>query len=356
MSDPKKQDNGLGNLGVYGEGNFQVFEFSGHFKVPKNIKYRVRVFGAGGGGALSAGRATNSGGGGGGAGGGFALAEKLLISGSIISVTVGKGGGVGADGGLSSFGIHVMAFGGEAGQIGTPGNDNNGGLGGAGGNGVGGDFNFTGGKGGNGGKAPSLSTAYVNGQAHNELPSSAGAGGGAATQVGSGGEGADGVDTLNIVPVSLSEQGVVGSGGGGIRGKGGVGKIDVLLGGLGGSLFGDTQYMTQTIADTVTGNFDQRFISACFFPAQSLFGGKGGHRTIVSTHIAGDGQNGSIFCGGGSGASGSHQSTGKGSISGNGGLAAGGGGASGYDNDYSYSPIIPSEAGYGGDGLVIVEW
>jgi hypothetical protein len=249
-----------------------------------------------------------------------------------------------------------MAHGGKAGEPGTPGNSNDGGVGGEGGIGIGGDVNFKGGKGGNGGIADEISTPYTNGNAHNELPSPGGAGGGSATQIGDGGDGGDGVDSLGVVPVSINEQGLPGSGGGSIQGKGGVAKVDELEGALGGNMYGDTEYRIQTKLLASPGIFDQRFISGSFYPSLLLVGGEGGLRVISGSHRAGDGGDGAMFCGGGSGASGSHESTGQGSTSGNGGLAAGGAGASGYENHYTYSPALPSKPGFGGNGLIIVEW
>lgn len=336
---------GIGNLGVYGDGNYQIFTYSGDFSVPQSKKYRVRVFGAGGGGGRCSGNGTLSAGGGGGGGGAFGVLELFLKKGGIIPVIVGSGGLSNTDGGLSSFGHHITAMGGSGGAQGLEGELS---LGGSGGVCVGGDLNTQGGKGGNAGIPVTTVTA-------------GGGGGGSATQLGNGGDGGDSHDGLGTLEVNFG--GNSGAGGGAPRGRGGNGllKMDpndgftngkTLNGGAGASPFGSALGSFGPAIPSFDGVFDERFGSSCFYPQQNLFGGRGGYVKLVQSHrpTVSAGAGGRKFCGGGSAGCGYISSSPF--YSGNGGTAAGGAGQSGWDGWENYKDTT----GRGGNGLIIVEW
>lgn len=172
-----------------GVSNAQTFTASGTWTKPGSgtIAY-IQAWGAGGGGS------TNASGGG---GGGGAYAERwmpLSALGSTVTVTIGAGGSAGAGGtagGDSSFGTHVVAYGGGGGNTNAGGGGGGGlsaganassGNSGAGGGpvagsgtssaGNGGDSAFGGGGGGNGTSGFGGSSAF------------GGGGGGGGTQVG----------------------------------------------------------------------------------------------------------------------------------------------------------------------------
>lgn len=314
----------LGYMGEFGRGLWKLFNKNGTFRVPSGVRQvRVRVIGAGGGGYNS----------GGGAGGGYAHGVFLLNSGSDIEVTVGQGGGrtfTIMNGGDSSFGTMISATGGRGNGFNLPG-----------GIGIGGDFQASGGMSGAGG-------------------------GGAGSQLGNGGRG-------GYVRYTYSDTGVAYSGGGG-------GVLNDGSDFAGGSaFFHATPFAAgpDICGFISTKDAKTNHINAVIrFPFDGFVGGGGGREfstidgviiqksgsggtgggggSTVSNiaiggvdHLGGDGGDGGVGGGGGCGSGGVSTTTGQRAALGGRGGIGGGGGMGGLNQ---------SAVGYGGDGLVIVEW
>lgn len=201
--------------------NYQQFTTSGTFTVPAGVSVvHVLVVGGGGGGGTT-------GGGGGGAGGVVYIPNLSVTPSSNITVTIGSGGSVNANGVNSSFGSIVAYGGGRGGYVtdvsyGHP-------------NGP-----FAGGSGGGGGAtstavgsgAPGSSQGSAGGIAPIITPYPAGGGGGAG-QVGQNGSGSVNGNGGNGVYMPIfSAYGASGYFGGG--GAGGYGGNSAGSGGLGG--------------------------------------------------------------------------------------------------------------------------
>ena len=103
-------------FGPYTGMTFITATGAGTWTVPTGVtKIKVTVIGGGGGGGSVIG--AQQGGGGGGAGG-YCEAYMTVTSGSVISYSVGAGGGAGTDGGASTFnGSAVSVAGGGGGSI-----------------------------------------------------------------------------------------------------------------------------------------------------------------------------------------------------------------------------------------------
>lgn len=134
----------------FGNNNTRVFMRSGTFVVPPGVStIRVRVHGAGGSGAVATASTLNRCATGGG-GGGFTMKVISTTPGTSYAVTVGAGGtraqtlANGVAGGTSSFGAILTATGGGGGLYASSGVANSA-AGAAGGTGSGGDVNYTGG-------------------------------------------------------------------------------------------------------------------------------------------------------------------------------------------------------------------
>ena len=93
---------------------YQKFSANGTFTVPAGVYYvTARVFGGGGG--------SNGGATGGGAGA-FAFVTNIAVTPAAnITVTVGVGGALGVDGGISSFGTSLSVNGGQGSTSGSHG-------------------------------------------------------------------------------------------------------------------------------------------------------------------------------------------------------------------------------------------
>ena len=194
--------------------NWQLFTAGGTFTVPAGIlKIKVSVYGGGAGGG---GGNSPTGGGGGGAGG-YAEGIYTVVPLSNYTVTIGTGGtggltagGLGADGGTTSFGVLLSASGGLAGTSHF--------LGGAGGIGIGGYLNSSLGNGGGG--APGSGTAGI------AATGTGGGGSGALTNTvtgaggGGGGGGFGGGNGGNSTSVGFNAYANTGAGGGGAGGGG----------------------------------------------------------------------------------------------------------------------------------------
>lgn len=125
---------------IYAQSGFQEFTTSGNFTVPNGVtSIDLEVVGGGGGGNIN--------GYGGGGGGGYSSGTFSVTPGTVISVTIGAGGGTGGTGGTTMVGSLIQATGGASG---TWVNHPNVGGGGAGGVGSGGSINYSGGNGGGG--------------------------------------------------------------------------------------------------------------------------------------------------------------------------------------------------------------
>ena len=174
------------------------------WKVPAHTgELDVTVFGGGGAGAVAYNYKSSMSGGGGG-GGHMARGTFDIPEGSIVTVTIGKGGAAGttssnlngAAGGTTSFGAHISAAGGSGGNDINGGDGGSGGGGGhryyaSGGNGGAGSY----GGGGGGGEAGSGENG-PNGGAGGNGGTYGGGGGGSSSYdatVGSSGAGGDGV-------------------------------------------------------------------------------------------------------------------------------------------------------------------
>lgn len=163
---------------------------------PAGLKFvRIQLWGGGGGGNNSP--DTNGSGGG---GGGGAYNERIMLAselGSTETVTVAAGGAVGAAGGDTSFGSHLIAYGGGTGgsdiDSAQGGGGGGGGLWGKGGNGAGNGANGAAGAGPTGfaGGAGGGNSAYWGGGGGNIIDSGGrsewGGGGGAGSNAGNGG-------------------------------------------------------------------------------------------------------------------------------------------------------------------------
>lgn len=126
------QSTGLKWAAAGGSANIQEFTTSGTWTKPSGVNFvMVEVWGAGGGGSAGAKGASTSQEEGGGGGGGGAYAQKLFVAsdlGSSETVTIGAGGSgaagqttnntagvAGSEGGYTSFGSWLKAFGGGGG-------------------------------------------------------------------------------------------------------------------------------------------------------------------------------------------------------------------------------------------------
>ncbi len=228
-----KYDSSAGSF-VYGSdagvnANVQTFTSSGTWNKPSyGSRVKVQLWGGGGGGGK---QTTNSGCGGG--GGGYAELEfDIADLGSTETVTLGDGGaakttnGPGNDGGSSTFGSHLTAYGGGGGAIGGTSNETGGGGGGLFGAGENGD-STTGGDGG----------APVGG-ARGDFNASSPVAGGDSTYGGGGGGGSS---DANGATGGRSVHGGGGGGGGGGgdgSGNGGDGGLSQYGGGGGGGAAG----------------------------------------------------------------------------------------------------------------------
>lgn len=189
-----KWSGGAGN-----QGKMDVITASGSYTIPSDA-VKVTVVGAGGGGGSCL---TWDVGGAGGGAGGAAIKYYRGMKGTVITVTIGAGGGSGTNGGPTYFGAALYATGGEGGytQYGYPG--------GEGGQGYGGDINLGGGggqgfsyaptsrrfSGGMGGNSIFGGGAAGSGNDYNYVKygRAYGAGGGGASSVCYGGNGSQGV-------------------------------------------------------------------------------------------------------------------------------------------------------------------
>ena len=160
--------------------NIQTFASSGTWTKPTcgTVSF-IECWGGGGGGG--GGSNTNSGGGGGGAWN--SITELTASLPSTVSVTIGAGGAAFSEGGTSSFGTLVYAYGGGGGAT------TGGGGGGGGQTGTGG--NASGGTGGAGGTGPAGGVGgaggNTNGGAGGSSTYGGGGGGAGGTGVGAGG-------------------------------------------------------------------------------------------------------------------------------------------------------------------------
>lgn len=224
----------------------EIFTDDGMFLVPKGVTtVRVLVYGGGGGGG-----AQNYGYNGGGGGGYWEEENVKVTPGEFVSVTIGAGGAVNQNGGVTSFGTYLAADGGAA----YSGTGKKGGDGGSGGGGAGGhrsaDSLSTGGSGGNGkrgggggggGSSIDDGTTKVGTNAPGGSSESGGAGGkGSKHSTFDCTNGADGVDTtaldilvrgegkggLCATTAPATRCGAGGGGGGGYGGNGGRGGVD----------------------------------------------------------------------------------------------------------------------------------
>lgn len=365
--------------------NVEQFSTSGShiWTPPPGIKGRilVHVWGAGGAGGNDAdANAYGHGGGGGG------LAVKYINVGSLgatETLTIGTGAtsrtGIG---GTSSFGSHCSATGGNSGHNNTA-NEGSAAEYGVGGLGVGGDFNKRGGEGGNG----YWSTATNNG---------GGGGGSAPAPYGrvDGYRGGHAIYTRSA------------GGGGGIGGNGGTSRMRAGAGGGGSAEAAQNSYNTvdgqspggsgllapggvptsksitytshsheaiahKSESGTAKGGSKDFILE----PNLILFGGGGGAGSIC--YVQSSGHNSSYASSGGPGGGGGGMTTygnqnarmqfaGDGGILGGGGGAnqsnfAGQGGNAGGGGGAGYNPGVPANFaqqyhGYGGDGLIIIQY
>lgn len=211
--------------GIASAAKFMEFTESGSLPIPVGC-HSVIVMGCGGGGGGASGT-TSSGtlgnGGNGGEAGQYSIEVVQVTPGSSVSVVVGTGGGVGANGQDSSFGALVWK----------------GGRGAYTSSGV-----RAGGSGGVGGSSlaaktgkPGLSTSRFNGgdagtpTAGEGTSGSGSGGGGGASMFGNGGNGGNGAS--NFGTVTNGTNGGIGAGGGG--GGGGANSGPAGVGGNGGS-------------------------------------------------------------------------------------------------------------------------
>ena len=117
----------------------QRFSFSGTFTVPAGVfDVWVTLCGGGGGGGtgFNGPDVFDSAGGGGGGSGAVAICDHVsVLPGQQITVTIGSGGAIGANGGTTSFGPYITRTGGTAGANAIsslrPGSGGGGGEGGA---------------------------------------------------------------------------------------------------------------------------------------------------------------------------------------------------------------------------------
>lgn len=354
-----------GSNGSGGKGNLvtQTFTTNTSFNVPATGNYQVRIFGGGGGADSSA---MVSGGGG---GGWMNNGEFTLSAGSIIPITIGKGGNHnGQSGGTSSFGVYISANGGSSG------NDVRGGNGGAGGGGaidrlwylyigainagVGYLWGGGGGRGGNGGPYGGSGGGYTvawnntNTTGSNYTQISAGvstyANGVAGQYGGNGGiyvnnlNGRNGTNTIGNDEVETNLQG---------NGKGGIGYRGSSIGGnacMGGGGGGGYGGIGGNSARSIVSNHYSMLWGGDYIWQNRRYavsaGGGGGY--------GGKGGNGDEYgCGGGGGYGGN---------GGNGGGNYGGGGGS-YGNGASHN--TPATFGGGGsngyngaDGICIIQY
>lgn len=188
------KNNGSGTLSWGGAGvDVQVFTSSGTWTKPASgTMALIRAWGAGG----SGGRSSSTGGSGGGGGGNYAdLWVPLSSLGATETVTIGAGGAAkssasaGANGGTTTFGSRLSAYGGVGGaqSAGSSGASGGSGAGGAGAGAVTG--NFTGfDDGASGGATNTVGSAAVSPRG------GAGGGGGGTNGGGAGGAGGSGFD------------------------------------------------------------------------------------------------------------------------------------------------------------------
>lgn len=380
---------GLGFLGVFGQGKFQVFDLNGTFTVPAGVSsIRVRAVGGGGGGSyyenMGSGNYVS-----GGCGGGYAHGVFPVTAGANFAVTVGLGGVClgstnlppALSGGTSSFGALISATGGGANYTGVPGN------------GVGGSFQASGGYG------------YV--QISSSTSKYFFGGGGAGSQLGTGG-------SPTVDPATYATGKIYGLGGCGVNGKGvrvtvdspqnqGSGYIyptdipayntpGASYYGMGGaSAFGSTStysggidasgYRSYPFDTSIFHQSDGTSNQAgyyCPFPFYAFSGGGGaGGSAQVSLAGYNSGYRAGNGGTGGGGGGGKYWSPGSGSqsgavIGGGNGGTGGGGGAGVYYGSYvgggaggigggggssAYGANnTGSSPGPGGPGIVVVEW
>jgi len=272
---------GTGITGLPPAVDVQEFLVDGTWTKPSGAKaVRVLVMAGGGGGAGQASASSTTGASG---GGGGALSDKILVAddlASTVAVTVGAGGtaGTGASGGAggtSSFGTHVLSYGGGGGfkvnsttpssggggggvgSAGATGQSNASSLGGfpnnatvglpgAGGGGAGGVNNSAGlaaeyGGGSGGGSGSSVGQAGgdslyggAGGGAGGEIGQTGGAGGNKGASNGGGAAGGAGVGSGTANPGSAGTAGDIGAGTAG-QGGGGGGGTGGGVGGAGGA-------------------------------------------------------------------------------------------------------------------------
>jgi hypothetical protein len=229
----------------FGQNNVRVFMRSGTFVVPPGVStIRVRVHGAGGSGAVATASTQNRCATGGG-GGGFTMKVISTTPGTSYAVTVGAGGtraqtlANGVAGGTSSFGAILTATGGAGGLFASA-NAANSAAGAAGGTGSGGDVNYTGGSSGSG-----TTTSYTASQ-----KTFAVTGGGACGSIYGNGGNSGSVSTVATTTtgtiVVMSGGGGVGGSSGNVTYTGTGGGGFFIVSGSGGTAGGSVSYSTST--------------------------------------------------------------------------------------------------------------